>query len=217
MKIITVTAMHGRHNTVAECIERMPFIDKVYIYSNDEDERFLQEQDIFAMAKYRNNPLSYKWNMAIRTLEQIDFDAVILLGSDDYIDEAFLRYVERTIPDFDMIGFKDIYFQHDGSLYYWKGYTNNRQGEPCGAGKVYSRKFLECINWNLFDVARDRGLDKISWQRVKQANAKVHVTSLKQNGLLLVDIKDGEGMTPFNKFKGLERITNRSGIPNKIT
>jgi hypothetical protein len=64
-------------------------------------------------------------------------------------------------------------------------------------------------------VARDRGLDKISWQRVKQANAKVHVTSLKQNGLLLVDIKDGEGMTSFNKFKGLEQITNRSVIPNK--
>jgi hypothetical protein len=206
MKIITVTAMHGRHNTVAECINRMPFIDKVFIYSTPEDERFLQDQDIFAMAKYRNNPLSYKWNMAIRTLEQIDFDAVILLGSDDYIDEAFLQYVERTIPDFDMIGFKDIYFQHDGSLYYWKGYTNNRQGEPCGAGKVYSRKFLECINWNLFDVARDRGLDKISWQRVKQANAKVHVTSLKQNGLLLVDIKDGEGMTPFNKFKSLQKL-----------
>ena len=79
MKIITVTAMHGRHKTVAECIERMPFIDKVFIYSTDEDGAFLQTQDVFAMAKYRNNPLSYKWNMAIRTLQQIDFDAVILL------------------------------------------------------------------------------------------------------------------------------------------
>ena len=111
--------MHGRHKTVAECIERMPFIDKVFIYSTDEDGAFLQTQDVFAMAKYRNNPLSYKWNMAIRTLQQIDFDAVILLGSDDYIDEAFLDYVERTIPNFDMIGFKDIYFQHEGSIYYW--------------------------------------------------------------------------------------------------
>ncbi len=209
MKIISVTAMHGRHNTVAECINRMPFIDKVFIYSTPEDERFLQDQDIFAMAKYRNEPLSYKWNMAIRTLEQIDFDAVVLLGSDDYIDEAFLRYVERTITDFDMIGFKDIYFQNEGALYYWKGYDNNRKGEPCGAGKVYSRKFLECIKWNLFDTARDRGLDKISWNRVKQAKAKVHVTSLKENGLMLVDIKDGEGMTSFNKFKGLERIPNK--------
>lgn len=198
--------MHGRHKTVQECINRMPFIDKIYIYSTPEDERFLQEQDIFAMAKYRNEPLSYKWNMAIRTLEQVDFDAVILLGSDDYIDEAFLRYVERTIPDFDMIGFKDIYFQNEGDLYYWKGYDNNRKGEPCGAGKVYSRKFLECIKWNLFDIARDRGIDKISWQRVKDAKAKVHITTLKENGLLLVDIKDGEGMTPLNKLRGLEQI-----------
>jgi hypothetical protein len=201
--------MHGRHKTVQECIERMPFIDKVYIYSNDEDGTFLEGQDIFAMAKYRNNPLSYKWNMAIRTLQQIDFDAVVLLGSDDYIDEAFLKYVERTIPDFDMIGFKDIYFQHEGGLHYWSGYTNNRRGEPCGAGKVYSRRFLECLKWNLFDVARDRGLDRIAWKRVQQAKAKVHVTSLKENGLLLVDIKDGEGMTSFSKFKGLERVSNK--------
>ena len=103
-------------------------------------------------------------------------------------------------------GFKDIYFQNEGALYYWKGYENNRKGEPCGAGKVYSRKFLECIKWNLFDIARDRGLDKISWQRVKDAKAKVHITTLKENGLLLVDIKDGEGMTPLNKLRGLEQI-----------
>ena len=198
--------MHGRHKTVAECIGRMPFIDKVFIYTNDADGKFLETQDVFATAQYRNNPLSYKWNMAIRTLEQIDFDAVILLGSDDYIDEAFLNYVERTIHDFDMIGFKDIYFQHNNELYYWKGYTNNRSGEPAGAGKVYTKKFLERINYNLFDTARDRGLDKISWNKVKRAKAKIHVTSLKENGLMLVDIKDGEGMTSFNKFKGLQKI-----------
>jgi len=196
--------MHGRHATVKKCIDRMPFIDKVYIYTTEADGKFLEGQDIFAMAKYRNNPLSYKWNMAIRTLEQIDFDAVVLLGSDDYIDEAFIDYVERTIPDFDMIGFKDIYFQHNNELHYWKGYTNNRIGEPAGAGKVYTKTFLERINYNLFDTARDRGLDKISWNKVKRAKAKIHVTSLKENGLMLVDIKDGEGMTQFNKFKNLQ-------------
>jgi hypothetical protein len=65
------------------------------------------------------------------------------------------------------------------------------------------------LKWNLWDVARDRGLDKISWKRVQQAKAKVHVTTLKENGLLLVDIKDGEGMTSFSKFKGLERVSNK--------
>jgi hypothetical protein len=107
--------------------------------------RFLKVKISSQWRNIENNPLSYKWNMAIRTLQQIDFDAVVLLGSDDYIDEAFLKYVERTIPDFDMIGFKDIYFQHEGGLYYWSGYTNNRRGEPCGAGKVYSRR----ISWNV--------------------------------------------------------------------
>ena len=206
MKIITVTAMHGRHKTVAECIKRMPFIDKVYIYSTDEDGEFLKKQDVYAIAQYKNNPLSFKFNMAFRTLEQIDFDAGILLGSDDYIDTAFIQYVEQTIADFDLIGFKDIYFQNEQGLFYWKGYDNNRRGEPVGAGKVYSRKLLECLNWNVFDQPRDKGLDRISWQRVKQAKAKIHVTTLKENDLILVDIKDGEGMNSLSKFRNLEQV-----------
>ena len=52
--------MHGRHKTVAECIERMPFIDKVFIYSTDEEARsfkhktFLPWRNIETI-RYRTN------------------------------------------------------------------------------------------------------------------------------------------------------------------
>jgi len=82
-------------------------------------------------------------------------------------------------------------------------------------GNIYIHHSITQVpKQNNSTVSTGVAVDKISWNRVKQAKAKVHITSLKENGLLLVDIKDGEGMTSFNKFKGLEQITNRSGIPN---
>ena len=34
--------MHGRHETVQYCLEKMPFIDVVMIYSTEEDGQFLK-------------------------------------------------------------------------------------------------------------------------------------------------------------------------------
>jgi len=198
--------MHGRHKTVKYCLNKMPFIDKIMIYSDDQDGEFLKDQDIIAKGKFKNNPLSFKWNAGIMSLKEVDFDAVILLGSDDYIDQNFLDYVLKHIKRYDMIAFKDIYFEDNDRLYYWKGYQGNRKGEPVGAGKVYTKKFLERLNYNLFHEARDRGLDGVSWRRCKEINAKIHLTTLKQNNLYLCDVKDGNGMTKISHIQNLEII-----------
>jgi hypothetical protein len=186
----------------------MPFIDKIYIASLDEDIEFLKSQPVMAYAQYQNNPLSWKWNTAIQLLRDVDFDAVILLGSDDYIDEKFLKYIEENISKYDMIGFSDIYFQEDDKMYYWPGYNNQRKGEPSGAGKTYTKKFLEKINYNLFPISTNKGLDSLSWNIVKRRTSNIHITSLKEHGLLLVDIKDGEGLTSLDKFTNLENANS---------
>jgi hypothetical protein len=192
--------MHGRHKTVRNCINRMPFVDIVMIYSTDEDGEFLQQfPNVIATAQVQNTPLSFKWNQAIKSLSQIEFDAVILLGSDDYIDEAFLQFVHQNM-DCDMIGFYDIYFKADRKTYYWEGYQNNRKGEPSGAGRVYSKQFLESIGYNLYPTFANKGLDGIAWKVVKSRNASVKLFSLKENDLMLCDVKDGEGMNSIEKL-----------------
>lgn len=202
-KIIVLSAMHGRNDTVKYCLDKMPFVDVVMIYSTDQDGEFLKGQDVFASGQFENDPLSFKWNAGVMSIEQLDFDAVILLGSDDYIDTNFLQYVKDNIEGHDMICFTDIYFEDDGLEYYWSGYEGTRKGEPTGAGKVYTKEFLKRINWNLFHEARNRGLDGVSWRRCKEANAKIHKTTLKENNLLLVDVKDGKGMTKISSLNNL--------------
>lgn len=204
-KIIALTCMHGRHSTVKYCLDRMPFIDKVVIYSTDEDGEFLEQFDVLS-GQYPNRPLSDKWNAGVMSLETLDFDAVILLGSDDYVDENFIEFVSRKIEEYEMIGFKDLYFEDKGDLYYWGGYEGTRRGEPAGAGKVYRKDFLERIGYNLFHQALERGLDGISWRRCKEANVNVLVTSIKENGLFLCDVKDGQGMTKLESIPNLVKL-----------
>ena len=198
--------MHGRHNTVRKCLEKMPFIDKYMVYTNPEDKDFLCSTDVKGISQFKNSPLSEKWQHAISLLDGIDFDGVIILGSDDYIDENFLSFIQKNINDFDLIAFTDIYFEQEGKRYYWGGYDNHRAGEPAGAGKVYSKKFLQKIKFNLFPENRDRGLDGVSWKVCKNANAKMLITSLKQNDLFLCDIKDGQGMTELNSISNLKQL-----------
>jgi len=198
--------MHGRNETVGKCLSKMPFIDKYMVYTNTSDKKFLCSTDVKGISAFQNSPLSEKWGHAIKLLNEIDFDGVIVLGSDDYIDEKFLSFIQKNINDFDMIAFTDIYFEQDGKQYYWGGYDNHRIGEPAGAGKVYSKKFLQRIKFNLFPESKDRGLDGVSWKVCKNANAKMLITSLKENDLFLCDIKDGQGMTELKTISNIKQL-----------
>lgn len=198
--------MHGRNKTVEFCLNKMPFIDKIMIYSTDADGKFLEGQDVFAKAQFKNNPLSYKWGMAFFMLEQVEFDGAIILGSDDFIDEKFLKFAQDNIGKYDMIGFKDAYFKNNDDYFYWSGYDTNRKGEPAGAGKIYSKKFLERIKYNLYPFEKNVGLDGMANKVCKDNNAKMLITTLKENDLFMCDVKDGEGMNSFEKLDAVYKF-----------
>jgi hypothetical protein len=202
-KIIVLSCVHGRRKTVERCLELSPEVDRVFVYSEEYDSWV---KDLGTSFRYKNEPLSEKWNYGLEQLKYIDFDAVIMMGSDDYFDERFLDFVRSNWRDYDMIGFIDMYFKdNQGVNFYWSGYKSNRVGEPAGAGKVYSKEYLERINYNLFPNPSNRGLDGQAWTVVNFTKARKFITSLKENKLWLCDIKDGDGITPLSSIKGLER------------
>ena len=203
MKVIVLSAMHGRHQVVSYCLDKIPITDVVMVFTTREDKIFLRSKNILKSVYARNEPLSYKWETGLSALKNIDFDVVILLGSDDYIDEKFINYVVDNIKGYDMLCFKDIYFENNGKMYYWSGYENERKGEPIGAGKAYTKEFLRRINFSLFKVAKNKSLDGLSWRICKNAKAKILLSSVKENDLMLCDVKTWGGITSFNKIKHL--------------
>lgn len=206
-KIIVLTCVHGRKSTVLNCIKNTPEIERVIVYSDHADRDFLDAAGEKNIHRCENYPLSNKWNYGLSKLKDIDFDGVIMMGSDDYFDQRFLDFVKENIPKYDMIGFTDLYFKDiQGVNYYWDGYKNHRRGEPAGAGKTYSKEYLEKINYNLFPYPTSRGLDGQAWTVVNFTKANMLLTSLRENNLFLCDVKDGQGITPLASIKGIVRV-----------
>lgn len=203
-KVAVVTAMQGRHKTVAYCYRKMKHlpIEFLYGYTTKSDEDFITNLvNRGAMYQAPNAPLWQKFQIGIDLLQHMDFDIAIMLGSDDYFDEKFLDYVVKHSKTYDFIGFKDIYFEEKGNTYYWSGYTNHRIGEPCGAGKVYTREALELLNWDLYSNSVDSGLDGHAWKRVNKLGLRCKIASIKHEGLKLVDVKDEASLTKLSKFE----------------
>lgn len=204
--MILYSCVHGRLDTVQKCLDLSPQIDRLYVYSNPQDGQFLKGK-VKYLYQHPNQPLSEKWNYGVQKLKDIDFNHVVMMGSDDYFDQRFLDFIKEEAPKYDMIGFSDMYFSNKASeRYYWGGYQNERRGEPAGAGKVYSKEFLERVNYNLFPVQRPRGLDGQSWVITRHFTNNYKIFSLKEHNLWLCDIKDGKGVTPINKIQGLKRV-----------
>lgn len=194
--------MHGRHSTVSKMLDKMPdCLDIAMVYSTDIDGYFIRNKVKYSY-QYENDPLWRKIDYGLRQLKSIDFDAVIMLGSDDYIDESYINYVDNNINNVDFIGFTDMYYSKDDSLYYWEGYNGAREGEPIGAGRVYTKEIIERMNYNLFYGCRRRqGVDGYSWKQLNKIEHTKIVTTLKENNLMCCDIKDEEGLTSLADLK----------------
>ena len=204
-KIIVATCLQGRQDTFKYCYGKHD-LETVVVYSDETDGDLARELGIYNRFVFPNNPIAAKWDHLIKQLRYIDFDNVILLGLDDYFDDNFLDFVISKAKYYDLISFKDIYFEQGTDFYYWGGYLGQRAGEPAGAGKVYSKALLERLDYSLFGTHLNGGLDSYSWARVKGFTNKIGVFSLMENGLFLCDVKDGKNITDLSIIKNVIKL-----------
>lgn len=214
MRVIVCSAMHHRQSTVKLCLNRLhQLADKIeslgvdlsFIYgcSTEADYKFLKSFKRVNAYKAPNKPLYRKFNQGVEMLKDERFDAAIMIGSDDYFDEAFLWFVLDKLNIFEHIAFRDIYFLDlkKQLFFYWKGYTNYRRGEPAGAGKCYTKRALEKLDYQLFVDGHDYGLDRNTFEISLELIHRFY--ELRQNNLVLVDVKDGKGLTGLDRFNNL--------------
>lgn len=201
MKVIMLTCVHGRADTVKKCFDLMPFVEKVVVYSDVKDKP--KREDVILSARTKNTPLSFKWQFGIELLRYMDFDRVIIMGSDDYMDEKTYRFICDKGRGVDVFGFTDCYFRQDDRLFYWKGYTGIHEGQTIGCVRTYSKALLERMDYQLYPLEANSGLDRMATDQLEAYDYSYINVSLKDHGLFMCDVKDGKGITPITT------ITNR--------
>jgi hypothetical protein len=139
------------------------------------DTRLMVERFCFRYIEHENQPLSEKWEAGLKAAKNIDSDAVVIVGSDDFLTrdtiKEYLSWIEIGVLS---AGFSDGYFldlANPDDMLYWRGYGGmhrnagmpRRINETIGMGRFYSRELLEFMNFSLWaGPGIDKGLDSRS-------------------------------------------------------
>ena len=154
-KIVVVTPFHNRPDISAIFWENMNDLglDVVAIVS-DEPNKVLANKHAFKVLEYDNNPLGKKWQLGVDYLKEIDFDWLLIVGSDDLVSQHLINkykdIAQRKGTKY--IGLIDAVAMDNTSKKFriFNGYTNHRKGESIGAGRLVHKDLLEMIDYDVF-------------------------------------------------------------------
>lgn len=112
---------------------------------------------------HQNKPLGAKWNSGFRAARDLKPDAILFVGSSDWVCNDWVTIMEPYLNQHQIVGVPGCYFMdvHDQiRVVNWKGYVGNRATETIGIGRMISAKLLDKIDWKPFDDLKDNSMDR---------------------------------------------------------
>ena len=196
--------------------------------STDEDLKFINSLKI----KYpnrvsglleKNIPLGKKWQSVIFASESLDYNLLGITGSDDLIfyktyDNVFKRFknLNKNSYGSSNIGlycFNDWYVLSKNNLINAQYYNNSYQ--PVGAGRFYSKQFLEHIKYELFDIEIDKLLDDKGFCQLSRNGYYYDLLNTNEDGGF-VSIKQGSEINSYLAISNSDNILVNKNKPDFI-
>jgi len=179
VKLIICTCIYKRKELTKFCINEWLNHDIykiIIIYSEDDDFDNLKDivSDKLIILKYNNLPLSNKWNYSVKTAQNYNPDAIMIMGSDDIFTEEYIikakYYLNRRIEYISNNIWINIIYFRDKILLFSSYYINRQNKDGIGTTRIYSSNILNKINWDLykFDNPINSGLDGTSYYKIKK-------------------------------------------------
>jgi hypothetical protein len=179
-KVIACLAVHGRLPLLEHTIRRLYLKNGCYkvICSGDGlEEKRLCESLGAVWVEHRNKPLGAKWNASFKKAKEYDPDAVLYVGSSDWISNNWISDMRPYVEKYGFAGvpgcqLADValkakenhepIYQEIRSVKWkgYKGYRKEREDETIGSGRMLSRRLLDAIGWLPFDPLLDNSLDR---------------------------------------------------------
>jgi len=179
MKVVAVVACHGRLPLLKQTIQRLLIKNKVSavvcVGSQEERQTCIDAGAMFIM--HENRPLGKKWNAGFVAARELIPDALLFVGSSDWLSDNWLPLLLPYMKNYDLIG-KPDYTMMDISetirMSHWVGYgPGPRETEPIGIGRLVSARILNKIGWRPFDDNRNNSMDYMMFNKVAEAKGKI--------------------------------------------
>lgn len=174
MKIVCVLPTFKRKAITIETIlqlqkQTVP-MDIVVVGTEQEDIDAAMEVGV-RYVQHPNFPLGAKWQAGVNVARSLGADAVYIAGSDDWQscnwNEYFVPQLEKGV---EFTGSNVGYFLrcasgHPLELYRLELYRGtSRWPEPTGQGRLFSKQFLDRVDWNIFGFNKSLVLDHPSYR-----------------------------------------------------
>lgn len=223
MTPVVIIATHRRLDITCKNIEsllKQSFQPYIIIGCSDPHEAtiFKTRYPQIDVTMSRNNPLGIKWQSLVLAAHQHCPSCLIITGSDDILGKGFIEQAQKYIEKgYDFVGMKRWYV-HDvkNKKVHLLDYRANL---PLGGGRVYSREFLDSIDWKLFEP-KDKHLDDFGWKQVKDHAKKIIIDN---DNLKILSVKgDWPVMNPVEKMlnhpnaKLLKTYADNEGILQEL-
>ena len=221
MKIVVLTAIWKRHELFEifklgfKRINKDSKHELIFVSIGSEDIEFSDNH-----IETPNQPLSDKWQSGIDYIkEELDFDYILMLGSDDIICSNLLDvYTPAMEANVELIGLIDCYFldARVNTFKYWKGYTNNRRGESIGMARMLSKDLLIRMNWNIWKPGLKKGLDRSMMNNLRHLKPTKNIFNCKEENIVAIDIKTDINVSNINTYSGL-KLQDFNSLSNYIS
>jgi len=190
-RVVAALAVNGRLPLLEHTIRRLYQKNGCYkvICSGDKPEDKELCTSLGAVwTPRRNKPLGLKWNSAFQVARDFNPDAVVFVGSSDWISDNWFSVMQPYVEAYGFAGVPGCYLTDINErirLVNWKGYKGyraDRHDETIGVGRMLSRRLLDAIDWQPFNSLLDNSLDRSMKDNAKAAGFSdymVHDNSLK--------------------------------------
>lgn len=181
-RTVAVIPCFGRFRLLEKTVERLYKVNritKVVLMGHEPGVKNIADKTNSVFVHHKNNPLGRKWNAGFEAARKLRPDAVLFVGSSDWISANWMPEALKHIKDYDLIGRLDCYLYDINTigknrLVHWPGYGHGvRAEEPIGIGRVISARVLDKINWKPFDDSRDNSMDWFMYDAVLKHSGKI--------------------------------------------
>lgn len=236
-KTSCVIAFSGRHKMVEKNVELLstqsekPAIVLVLSEINDFNfaNKLKSKFDNVFLVLNENYPLGGKWQSGVDFSKKLNVDGVMILGSDDLLS---LDYFKNCLLDIDygrgssgvgvdLVGNRS-WFMIDKNLDLYSLSYKKKVEIFLGGGKMFSKNFLDKVDWVIFKKYLPRHLDDYGYELVKFNGNSMKLID-RENFILSIKgpwevMNKSENFISEKSSVNFEKMTNnfKSNILNKL-
>jgi len=178
----------------------------VVVGSEGAKSKAVAEKAGFEYVEHKNQPLGAKCMAAVPTLQAADCDAVMWLGSDDFISQAYADFVVEKIDEgYQAISHRSCCFYNGNDRVYHARFIT-------GVGATVSTALLDNLRWKMFDPTLtkylDRSFKELVWDKANPAY--VITDCLYKNHIVpILDVKTDENMWSMRAMRKIVKLDHR--------